>query len=356
MARTLKKRPARKSVAAPTPRLRIGFILANHFTLTAFSTFVDTLRLAADDGDRSRPILCRWTVMSASERPIRASCGVEVLPQSGFVDPRGFDYIAVIGGLLHKGSQVDAATQAYLCEAAAAGVALIGVCTGSFVLARAGLMDGRRCCVSWYHHRDFIDEFGDIDPISDRIFLIDGDRITCSGGAGAADLAAMLVDRHVAGSAARKSLNVLLFDTPRPASSTQPAPPHIPQEAGEHVKRASLLMEQSLAEPLPIETIAGRLGMSARQLERLFQAELGESPAAIYRAMRVEYGRWMLRETQRAIADVASLTGFADGAHFSRVFRRQFGLSPSQWRKRAAPVETERQRLDGAASSDRRIF
>ena len=90
--------------SAPTPkaaRLRVGFILANHFTLTAFSTFVDTLRLAADEGDRSRQILSSWTVMSASGQPVRASCGIAVLPQAGLVDPQKFDYVAVIGGLLH---------------------------------------------------------------------------------------------------------------------------------------------------------------------------------------------------------------------------------------------------------------
>ena len=337
-----------KPASPVTARLRVGFILANNFTLTAFATFIDTLRLAADEGDRSRPILCQWTVMSATGKPVRSSAGIDVLPQADLLPPRQFDYIAVIGGLLHKGTQVDAATDAYLRQAAAAGVPLIGVCTGSFVLARAGLMAGRRCCVSWYHHRDLLDEFDSIEPISDRIFFDDRDRITCSGGAGAADLAAMLVDRHIGQASARKSLNVLLFDAPRPASSAQPAPSHVLQGASERVRRASLMMEQRLADPLPIEVIARRLDMSVRQLDRLFQAELGLGPAAIYRAMRVENGRWMLQGTERPIADVASLTCFADGAHFSRAFRKQFGVSPSQWRKATGTA--------GLATSERRIY
>ena len=81
-------------MGSPKPaKLRVGFILANNFTLTAFSTFIDTLRLAADEGDGSRPILCRWRVMSASGQPVRASCGVDVLPQSGLTDPSEFDYL-----------------------------------------------------------------------------------------------------------------------------------------------------------------------------------------------------------------------------------------------------------------------
>lgn len=330
-----------KSHDKPRARLRVGFLLAQHFTLTAFSAFIDTLRLAADEGDRSRPILCRWSLMSATGREVRASCGVEVRPSEGLLDPKDFDYIVVVGGLLHRGPQIDAATEAYLRGAAQAGTPLIGVCTGSFVLARVGLMKGRRCCVSWYHHRDFAEEFDDVEPVSDRIFLIDGDRITCSGGAGAADLAATLVDKHVAGSAARKSLNVLLFDTPRAAGSAQPAPSGAPRGADERVRRATLLMEQHLAEPLSIEAIAARVGASARQLARLFRAELAQSPASAYRAIRVEQGRWMLERTERSISQIAALTGFVDGAHFSREFRKLKGASPSGWRGRGSIAVNE---------------
>jgi transcriptional regulator GlxA family with amidase domain len=187
---------------AGEPRLRVGVLLANQFTLTAFSAFIDTLRLAADEGDRSRQILCRWTVMSPTGRPVQSSCGVQVLPQAQLADSASFDYLVVVGGLLHQGMQIDAETEAYLRRAAAGGARLIGLCTGSFILARAGLMQGRRCCVSWYHRQDFIEEFGGLEPVSDQLFLIDGDRITCSGGAGVADLAAALVERHI-GAAAR---------------------------------------------------------------------------------------------------------------------------------------------------------
>ncbi|MDE3176142.1 MAG: GlxA family transcriptional regulator [Pseudomonadota bacterium] len=327
------------AAAASNARLRVGFVLANHFTLTAFSVFVDTLRLAADEGDGSRPIHCSWTVMSSTGQPLRASCGLEIQPQSGLLDPKGFDYVVVVGGLLHQGSQIDASAEAYLRDAAAKGVTLVGICTGSFILARAGLMHGRRCCVSWYHHHDLAEEFDDVVPVSDRIFLIDGDRVTCSGGAGAADLAATLVDKHVAHAAARKSLNVLLFDNPRAATTTQPAPPGVPSGSDARVRRATLLMEQNIADPLPIADIADRVGASVRQLDRLFRAELGRGPSATYRGMRLEAGRWMLERTERPVADIATQTGFVDGAHFSREFRKMLGRSPSNWRKRPPSIE-----------------
>jgi transcriptional regulator GlxA family with amidase domain len=203
------------------PPLSVGFILADNFTLSAFSLFVDFLRLAADDGDRSRRILCRWTIMSGRQATARASCGVQISRDSGFLDPKNFDYIVVVGGLLHAGPQMDDETNAYLAAAARDGVTLIGLCTGSFILCRAGLMRGRRVCVSWYHYQDFLAEFPDHRVIADRMFFVDGNRITCSGGAGTADLASFLIERHLSRAVAQKARHVLLLD---PASAGAAVP------------------------------------------------------------------------------------------------------------------------------------
>ena len=319
-------------------RLRVGFVLANDFTLTAFSSFVDALRLASDEGDRSRQILCRWSVMSSTRRPVRASCGVELMPTSGLLDPVGFDYLVVVGGLLASGPQIDAETLDYVRKAAAAGVTLVGVCTGSFVLAHAGVMRGRRACVSWFHRRDFLETFADVTPICDQIYLMDGDRITCSGGAGVADLAAALIEQRLGSEAARKSLRVLLIDQPRQEGAPQPMPALARDVEDEFVRRAILLMEQHLSGPKPIGEIAARIGLGARQLERRFVEALGEGPAAVHRNMRLEFGRWLIAEGGRSVSEAATLAGFADSAHFSRAFRKRWGLAPTSLRKDVAKI------------------
>ena len=142
-------------LGARTP-LRIGVILAEHFTLSAFAVLIDHLRLAADEGDRSRPMHVQWSIMASGREPVLASCGVRVEPNSDLLPPSALHYLVVVGGILHAGPQIDELTTRYLREVAAAGVPLIGVCTGSFVLCRAGLMKGRRTCVSWYHYQDFL--------------------------------------------------------------------------------------------------------------------------------------------------------------------------------------------------------
>ena len=339
-------KPSRPEMAAP--RLRVGFVLARHFTLAAFANFIDTLRLAADEGDRSRPILCRWTVMSATGRPVASSSGVEIAPDSGFVDARQFHYLVVVGGLLHRGAQIDDATAAYLRQAAGVGTPLIGVCTGSFILKRLGLLEGRKTCVSWYHRQDFIEEFG-ATPIADRLYVMDGDRITCSGGAGVVDLAAALVEKHVGAQAAKKSLNVLLLDGQRAADAVQPTPHVAPGAADARVRRAVLAMEQAMAEPVTISALAARIGVSERQLDRLFQDELGASPAEIYRLMRLDYGHWLIANSRRSIGEIAALAGFADGAHFARAFRKRFGINPAALRRERADANAE-------TPADRRLF
>ncbi|WP_207460726.1 GlxA family transcriptional regulator [Azospirillum sp. SYSU D00513] len=332
---------ARSDGAPARAGLSVGFILTNNFTLTALSSFLDALRLAADDGDGSRPIRCRWTIMGTKPEPVMSSCGVPVARWTGFEDPKGFDYIVVVGGLLNRGPQLDAEAVAYLRRADEAGVTLVGVCTGSFVLSRVGLMKGRRCCVSWYHYRDFVEEFPDLTPVADQLYAVDRDRITCSGGSGVVDLAAYLIERHLGRAAAQKSMHIMQIERARPASEPQPQPAvaAVAGETGrgeitdERVRRAALLMEQHLNDPLAIEEIARRLNVSSRQFERLFHASTGMSPAAFYRALRLRYGLWMLKNSSRSVTAIALEAGFADCAHFSRQFRDFYGFSPSDARQ-----------------------
>ena len=327
---------------SPHPRapLRVGIILAEHFTLSAFAVFIDHLRLAADEGDRSRPLHVQWSIMSSRRDSVRASCGVMIEPTSGFLPAAQLDYVAVIGGLLHAGPQVDEATLRYLREIAATAVPLIGICTGSFVLCRAGLMQGRRSCVSWYHYQDFLEAFPSLPVVADRLFLADGPRITCAGGAGTAALATYLIELHLGRALAHKASQVLLFDRPRSGSEAQPHPPLSETAREPRVRRALLLMEQNLTRPLAVLAIAEQLGVSVRQLERLCREHLGAGPASLYRRLRMRYAAWLIEHTDRSVTEIAIEAGFADCAHFSRQFKDTYGLSPSG--RRLQPQRTAR--------------
>jgi transcriptional regulator GlxA family with amidase domain len=337
----LPQRPSR-------PQLRVGIILADHFTLSAFAVFIDHLRLAADEGDRSRPLNVQWSIMSCRREPIRASCGVMLQPTSALLPTTALDYVVIVGGILHAGPQIDEATVRYLREAGATPTPLIGICTGSFVLCRAGLMEGRRSCVSWYHYQDFREAFPAHTVVADRLFVADGPRITCAGGAGTAALATHLIEQHLGPAQAQKATQVLLFDRPRQGSDAQPHPPLSDGISEPRVRRALLLMEQNLTRPILIGTIAEELGVSTRQLERLCRDNVGMGPASLYRQLRMRYASWLIQNTDRSMTDIAIETGFADCAHFSRQFKDAYGISPSTHRlqpHRMANTDAARSRV-----------
>lgn len=164
------------------PKLRIGFILAKSFTLSAFALSVDTLRLASDMLDKSGRVLADWDVLSATRQTIRSSCGTDVAPTAGLADPARFDCIVVVGGLLGEDEPADRETIACLRRAGHIGVPLIGVCTGTFVLAEAGLMKQHYTCVSRLHFGAFRVLFPDHRVRADRIYSLDKQRGCCAGG------------------------------------------------------------------------------------------------------------------------------------------------------------------------------
>ena len=320
-------------------RLSVGIIPLQNFTLTTFSGFIDMLRLAADEGDRSRPHACAWTVLGSDRVAVRSSCGVEVRPQELFGAPERFDVVVVAGGLLPlpEDRMLNEPTRAFLRAAHRAGVELIGICTGSLALAEAGLLrHGARCCVSWYHYPDLLERFPDVTPVADRLWVQDGQITTCAGGLAAVDLAAILIQQRLGSAVAQKSLHILLAEGPRPGAAAQPQPPNMLRIRDQRVRRAMLLMEQNLSSPLGAEQLAVRVAVSKRQLERLFRHHLGVSLQQFSRDLRLSYAIWLMSHTRCRISDIAVQCGFADAAHFSRTFRTTFGDTPVAAQRRGA--------------------
>jgi transcriptional regulator GlxA family with amidase domain len=314
-------------------QLSVGFVLIPNFTLIAFSAIVDLLRLAADEGDRSRPERCSWSVLAPDLNAVTASCGLQVLPWETFTRPERFDYIVVVGGLIDRNSTYHPKTLEFLRDAAAKGVAIAGVCTGSFALVEAKLMSGRKCCVSWYHFPDLIERYSDIIPVADQLFVEDGKFITCAGGLAALDLAAWMVERHLGPGRAQKSLHIMVTDTARPATGAQPQPPSVGAVDDPRVRRAMLQIEQNLSTPQKVEDIAQGVGLSKRQLERIFRKVVGKSIQEFSRELRVFYGLWLLTNSAKTITAVATESGFSDISHFNRLFRATFGCAPSTLRR-----------------------
>lgn len=318
---------------AAEPKLRVGFLLAPRFTLTAFAGFVDALRLAADEGDRSRPLLASWAVLDATQGPVSSSCGASVAPTAPLDSPQDYDYIVVVGGLLHGGQRVPARLTAFLREAATAGVKLVGLCTGSFVLARAGLLEGHLACVSWFHREEFAAEFPDCRIVSNQMFVADRDRLTCAGGTSVVHLAAHIIERTIGRASAVKALRIMIEEQPMPSRTLQPEEVVSVRSTDTVVHKAMLLIEQQLQSPEPIDGLCEPLGIGRRQLERRFQRDVGLSPAEYRNRLRLDRARWLLQNTDLDVTEVSFECGFQDGASFSRFVRKALGMSPRELRQ-----------------------
>jgi len=314
-------------------KLKVGFILARRFTLCAFANFVDVLRLSADEGDRSRPIHCAWRLLSPTMEAIPSSCGIVVQPEERLGDPARFDYLVVVGGLVDEIENLHPDTVRFLARAVAVGVPLVGVCTGAFILHRAGLMQGYRACVSWFHHEDFLERFDGLKPVSDQIFVVDRDRLTCSGGVSSAHLAAFIVERHLGRARAAKSLHIMIIDEAMAAEEPQPGMPLALAAKDVLVRKALLLMQQSIDAPLSIARVVARLGVSRRKLERHFREALGVTPLEADRLIRVERAKHLLKTSERSATQIAADTGFCDLPHLIRVFRAAEGMTPDAFRR-----------------------
>lgn len=329
MASCISKSKAPRTVRA---NLSVAFLLLPDFTLSTLATFVDALRIAADKADGSRQLHCSWTILGPEQLPVRSSCGIQIAPWALFGNSDDFDYTIVVGGLLRGHARIDTRILSYLRQVDARGGALVGVCTGSFALARAGLMKNYRCCVHWHHLQEFTEEFPDHRVQADVVYLVDGRRITCAGGQSTIDVAVHLVERHCGRSMALKVISGMVVAAARGPKHPQPHPESkwFSEIKSGLVQRAILLMEQQpQGQPVVMLEIAARLGVSIRTLARAFEKSFNLSPSAFFRALRMTHGRWELLNTEKSIGCIALDYGFSDASHFTRLFRKYYGVTPA---------------------------
>ena len=313
--------------------LNIGLVLLPTFPLLSLAGFCDALRHAADLGDQSRPLRCAWTLLGTHAGDVQASCGASVRVKSIDEHTDAFDYLVVIGGLLSHIDAIDGRLWPYLAAIDALGIPLIGLCTGSFVLAKAGYMQDRVACVHAFHYEDYKTLFPGLGVRTNADYLIDGNRITCAGGVSVIELATRLIGLHCGADRAAKVIHQMTVTRNSGTSLTERRQALGYMRVDDvRVRHAIVLMEENLEAPLTIITIAKMTGNSVRQLERLFLTSLGVSPKDFYRTMRLRYARWLLLNSTRRITDIAYQCGFADSAHFIRNFKDIYDMTPGKLR------------------------
>lgn len=320
--------------------MRIGFILLPQFAMGAFAAFADLLGVLAAE-DRS-PARCAWEVVADTLIPVRSAGGIQVVPTDLLGDPLRFDEVVVVGGPLAPPDGYSRELLIWLRQAAQAGRYLAGLCNGVYALAEAGVLAGHRVCVAGAQYREFVQRFPSFAPeqiVVDRQSVFDRRCVTCAGGLAVMDVAVRIADRHLPSAEVRRALRRLQLETVESSRQIQPPPTDLPPGCPPALQRAALLIEQYAGHALSLPVLADRVGMSPRQLQRLFNQHLQMTPQAYARRIRLRQAEWMLAHTDKSIAMIASDCGFADAAHMGRTFRSAHDAAPGRWRRRAAAAK-----------------
>lgn len=313
----------------------IVFYLVPNFSMIAFATAIEPLRIAnrmlGED-------FYQWRLSSMDGNPVYASNGVEVAVTSSLDQERHSlsSSRRPSNTFFCSGLQVENAVNkslfAYIRENKNSGVTIGGLCTAAFLLAAAGLLKGKRCAIHWENLPGFAENFPDVDVYAD-LYEMDGNIWTCAGGTAALDMMLSMIERDLGEDLVNRVCEQALTDRVRNPNDRQ----RLPLRARLGVQNAKVLsiiefMEANIAEPLQLVEIAEYVGLSRRQIERLFQQYMGRSPARYYLEIRLDRARHLLMQSTMAVVDVAIACGFVSASHFSKCYREMYGKSPLQER------------------------
>lgn len=294
-----------------------------------------TLSEAAARPERGYEVL----VLSRDGTPLRSSSGLELVPHGDFTrTPARLDTLIVAGGYGSHVASEDPATIEWLTRTSARARRTASVCTGAFLLARAGLLDGRRATTHWAAAAELGRRHPSISVDPEPIFLRDGDIWTSAGVTAGMDLALALVEEDLDRDTALAIARQLVLFLRRPGNQSQFSATLAAQEPlTESLRDTRLHVVENLADDLSVEALAHRAHMSPRHFARLFRAETGVTPARFVESVRLEAARRALEDTAQPVVAIASACGFGTPETLRRSFLRALGVGPAEYRRRFHP-------------------
>lgn len=306
-----------------------GFLLVPEFSMMPFTAAIEPLRVA---NRMYGSDIYRWSTLSKDGGPVRASNGAVVQVDSMLRLVGLADAVVVCAGI-NADKHLDADLAAQLRRVSRQDTLIGSVCSGSIVLADAGLLDGRRCTGHWEDLESLAENYSALD-VTKSIYEFDGNRFTCSGGTAPLDLMLHFIEQDLGRDLAAQVADQMLHQ-----SSRKPAEPQrlaLSERTGARNPRVLdviAAMEGNLETPLALAELADIAGLSLRQLERLFGAELGLRPGLYYRQLRLKRARQLVLQTGMSMMQVAVATGFSSATHFAKAYGAIHGVAPSKDRE-----------------------
>ncbi|SCX98393.1 GlxA family transcriptional regulator [Paracoccus tibetensis] len=321
---------------------RFTFLLLDRFTMLPFTAAIEPLRLA--NRAAGKP-LYEWRLVGPRGDMATCSNGSRVLVDGGLDGDAvaGRDEVVIVCGGTEIAREATRPVLSWLRRQARGGGSMGAVCTGAWILAEAGLLEGRKSTIHWENHDGFAEAFPEVD-LYRSVFVHDGNRLTAAGGTSSIDLMLHLIAESHGDALAADVADQMLHTAIRTDQDSQRL--SIPMRIGvRHPRLAAVIarMEANLEDPISPAQLAQDAGMSTRQLERLFRRYLNRSPKRYYMETRLARARNLLMQTEMSIIEVALASGFSSPSHFSKCYRAQYGSTP--YRERGTATAS------GAASS-----
>ena len=308
---------------ATKPRKFI-FVLLPKFTLLSFASALECLRIS---NRMSNQILYDWEIISENGTSIICSAGIEFSVDHDLNELNRDDTIMLCGG-----ENIRAATTkrllSWLRRESRRGLAIAGLCTGAFPLAKAGLLEGKRATIHWENQDSFTEEFENVE-LTKSVFIIEGNRMTTAGGTSSIDLMLKLIANDHGEDLANAVADQQIYSSIRTTQDVQRL--SVPTRLGvRHPKLGQVIqmMERNIEEPISPSILAKHVAMSTRQLERLFRRYLSRSPKRYYMELRLQKARNLLMQTDMSVINVALACGFASPSHFSKCYRAHYATTP----------------------------
>ncbi|MET4100894.1 transcriptional regulator GlxA family with amidase domain [Roseovarius sp. MBR-78] len=311
-------------VDVPRAPTRFVFVLLDQFTLLSFAGALECLRIA---NRMAGAQLYTWALTGETEDVVTCSNGVRFHVDMPLGELSREDVVVLCGGVDIQRTATKRMLN-WLRREARRGLRIAGLCTASYVLAKAGLLDGKRATIHWENHDAFLEEFEEV-TLTKSIFVIDGNRMTTAGGTASIDLMLSLIADEHGEKLANAVADQQIYSTIRTDQDTQRL--SVPTRIGvRHPKLSQVIqmMEGNIEEPISPSILAREVGMSTRQLERLFRRYLSRSPKRYYMELRLQKARNLLMQTDMTVINVALACGFASPSHFSKCYRAHYQTTP----------------------------
>lgn len=315
--------------------VRFLLIPLNNFNMLPFGGFLDKLRFSADEADNSQQRYCSWKILSHTKGLVVSSSGIPINVdlEPSEVQLANFDYVVFFGSRTAIESQQQAAYyRSFIRTVVAKSIPIVSIDNACFTLAELGLLNRHQVVVHWRHHSEFKATYPKVVVKDEQLYHFDRKLISCTGGSAAIDLAVAILQNHVGQTRAEKGLADMLVDENRSMQHRLKS-----SEQGlyrnRHMDRAASLMQENLEQTITVEQVAALIGISRRQLDRLFQQKLGVSSCHYWQELRLQHVYWRLTHSGHDLAQLADEVGVRDISYLCKIFKKRFGMTPGQCRR-----------------------